>query len=135
MSIASCQVVGDVPQTCAARESGGLRCERTDPHGPEGHWISEHTIAHALAGTGYSCSAITPPSGQDSAYVDAQGHAYDEGGLPVHLPMPVNADGQGPLDSTEHPDHFVCWCADPDCVWTRALSEAQALIRPAAAEG
>ncbi|GAB2734421.1 hypothetical protein [Nocardioides pakistanensis] len=44
---------------CGARESGGLRCENTEPHGPmSGHWISDHTIAHAKAGSGYPCEAI-----------------------------------------------------------------------------
>jgi hypothetical protein len=43
--------------------------------------------------------------------------AYDEGGLPVHLPITVNAKGQGPCDDSD-PDAFktVCWCMDPDCM-------------------
>lgn len=34
--------------------------------------------------------------------------------LPEHLPLPVNAQGQGPAD----PDDtvaVVCWCNDPAC--------------------
>lgn len=53
--------------------------------------------------------------------------AYDEGGLPVHLPMPVNAEGQGPLDDSETPARIVCWCADSGCMWTKALDQAQTL--------
>lgn len=37
--------------------SGGIQCERTDPH-ESGHSISEHTIVHALMGNGYSCAAV-----------------------------------------------------------------------------
>lgn len=47
----------------------------------------------------------------------------DDGGMPVHLPMGVNASGQGPEDdSTAH--HFVCWCGDSQCPLTRALALA-----------
>lgn len=56
-----CQVVDlsvrdDLP--CKAVESGGVQCERAHQHGSSDHWVSEHTIAHYLAGNGYSCSAI-----------------------------------------------------------------------------
>lgn len=55
----ACQVVAHVELNCPVRESGGYRCERRDPHGPDDrHAISAHTIAHALAGNGYSCAAI-----------------------------------------------------------------------------
>lgn len=55
-----CQVADPgVYLSCGARESGGLRCERIDPHDDAcGHWISDHTIAHAKAGNGYPCEAI-----------------------------------------------------------------------------
>lgn len=43
--------------TCPERDSHGYRCEKRGPH--TDHWISEHTIQHALAGNGYSCAAIT----------------------------------------------------------------------------
>jgi hypothetical protein len=47
---------------CEYRESGGYQCERLDPHDDEeyGHWWSDHTIDHSLAGNGYACSAIAP---------------------------------------------------------------------------
>ena len=41
---------------------------------------------------------------------------HPETGLPVHLGMPVNRDGQGPLDKGD--PAFVgwqCWCGDPWC--------------------
>ncbi len=41
---------------CPARESGGVRCEREHSDGE--HWISPHTIEHALAGNGYPCAMI-----------------------------------------------------------------------------
>lgn len=45
---------------------------------------------------------------------------YDEGGLPIHFPMGVNAKGQGPVnDSDAH--HWVCWCNDDRCMWNQAL--------------
>lgn len=52
----------------------------------------------------------------------------DEAGMPKHLPMPVNADGQGPLNDSD-PDigAVVCWCGDPRCCWTQALAQAQAI--------
>lgn len=39
---------------CPHEESGGVRCERMDSHGDD-HWISGHTIAHSIAGSGFSC--------------------------------------------------------------------------------
>lgn len=49
----------------------------------------------------------------------------DEGGLAMHLPMGVTAEGQGPEgDSMAH--HYECWCADPNCPLTRALRQAWA---------
>lgn len=34
--------------------------------------------------------------------------------LPVHLPITVTEDGQGPADTSEA-FMTVCWCADPVC--------------------
>lgn len=55
----TCQV-GD-PGTelqCDVADSGGIRCENPEPDHGDGHWISEHTLAHALAGNAYACSAV-----------------------------------------------------------------------------
>lgn len=47
----------------------------------------------------------------------------DDGGLPIHLPMGVTAEGRGPTsDADAH--HYVCWCANPDCPLTVALRQA-----------
>ena len=53
----TCQVqhVGEESLTCPARESGGFRCERTDPHGDDGHRVGPHTIEHDRAGDGWVC--------------------------------------------------------------------------------
>lgn len=44
---------------CPARESGGVRCELEAGHEFDlfgtGHYITEHTIEHNLAGNGYVC--------------------------------------------------------------------------------
>ncbi len=49
--------------------------------------------------------------------------AIDDGGLPVHLAMGVNEDGQGPVaDDEAH--HYACWCGNPKCHWTVALDRA-----------
>lgn len=53
-------------------------------------------------------------------YVDA-GYV-DEAGMPKHLPMGVNEQGQGPEDDSKA-HHWVCWCGDPNCVWTRAFQQ------------
>lgn len=37
--------------------------------------------------------------------------ADPETGMPVHLPMRLNADGQGPIDDDE-PGMWGCWCPD-----------------------
>ncbi|MDG4792098.1 hypothetical protein O7626_40500 [Micromonospora sp. WMMD1102] len=56
---ATCQVADPVVKlSCGVAESGGFRCEVTGPHNK--HRIGGHTIAHALAGNGYACSAINP---------------------------------------------------------------------------
>lgn len=53
-----CQVGGWFANpACRHRESGGLLCERIDPHSGW-HEIGEHTIQHARAGSGYTCTAI-----------------------------------------------------------------------------
>lgn len=47
----------------------------------------------------------------------------DDGGLPTHFPMPVNAEGLGPVgDLRAH--HYECWCPDPHCEITWALVQA-----------
>lgn len=55
----SCQV-GDLgvraSLPCKARESGGMQCERLDPHGDGEHWISPHTIRHDRLGNGWVCA-------------------------------------------------------------------------------
>lgn len=55
----------------------------------------------------------------------AEWQGLNEGGLPKHLPMGVDADGNGPTDP-EPPHHRVCWCADPECTWTEALAAERA---------
>jgi len=51
------------------------------------------------------------------------GLGTDEAGMPVHLPMGVNAAGQGPVSDAEA-HHWVCWCADPACPLTAVLRDA-----------
>lgn len=54
-----CQVSNPgVELACNHEESGGYRCENPTPNHGDQHWISDHTIAHAMAGNGYACSAI-----------------------------------------------------------------------------
>lgn len=48
----------------------------------------------------------------------------DEGGLPAHLPMAVDKDGNGPEDE-DKAHHYECWCPDPACPLTRALLDAR----------
>ena len=38
--------------TCPAREDGGFQCERLDPHGEDGHWMSAESIRARLQGEG-----------------------------------------------------------------------------------
>ena len=46
-------------------------------------------------------------------YIDGQEWRAD---LPVHLSMPVNKDGQGPLNNDDpNIDRIVCWCGDDAC--------------------
>lgn len=52
----------------------------------------------------------------------------DEGGLPIHLPMAVNRNGDGPADASDAVK-VRCWCQDEDCPVSRALEEAVALGR------
>jgi hypothetical protein len=41
---------------CPERESGGAYCEIRGEH--TGHGVSDHTMAHLMAGNGYSCDSI-----------------------------------------------------------------------------
>jgi hypothetical protein len=43
--------------------------------------------------------------------------------MPAHLPMGVNAYGQGPENDAEAYT-YVCWCGDPECPLTLALGHA-----------
>lgn len=54
-----CQVahIGVSELTCPVMEANGYRCEIAGPHG-DTHRISEHTINHALMGSGYRCDSI-----------------------------------------------------------------------------
>lgn len=53
-----CQVRHDVKLECPEHENEmlGYQCERRGKH--TDHWISEHTIRHALAGDGYVCTQV-----------------------------------------------------------------------------
>ena len=39
---------------------------------------------------------------------------WPDSDLPQHVPMPINADGDGPADPDETVG-VVCWCGQPDC--------------------
>lgn len=60
-AVDECQVrnYDDRSEGCQERESGGLLCELEAGHEHDlfgtGHWISNHTIRHSIAGNGYSC--------------------------------------------------------------------------------
>jgi hypothetical protein len=54
-----------------------------------------------------------------------EGQEYDEGGLPVHLPMGITIDGEGPCDEdAEDYSRTVCWCHTPQC--TKHITEGAA---------
>lgn len=46
----------------------------------------------------------------------------DESGMPIHLPMGVTADEEGPTSDAEA-HHFVCWCGQ-QCPLDEALRRA-----------
>jgi hypothetical protein len=56
---------------------------------------------------------------------------------PEHLPIKVNAQGQGPIEDHE-PGHWTCWCGRNTCMWAaafeadraEALAPLRALIKP-----
>lgn len=54
--------------------------------------------------------------------VDWRKLGESEDGLPVHLPMPVNAKGQGP-ERESRAVGMRCWCGER-CLLDRALQEA-----------
>lgn len=49
----------------------------------------------------------------------------DDAGMPAHLPIGVNANGQGPEDDSAA-YAFTCWCGDPECPLSLALGHAWA---------
>lgn len=51
--------------------------------------------------------------------------AASVGGLPIHMPIGVNKQGEGPCEP-ETPHHRVCWCSNPNCMWTTALAKERA---------
>lgn len=60
----------------------------------------------------------------DVGFWDSLG--MDEGGLPIHLPMGVNAKGQGPADvHGQVAHHFICWCGQSGCPLTIALAQSR----------
>lgn len=46
----------------------------------------------------------------------------DGGGLPIHLPMGMTKDRNGPEDDSKA-HHYECWCGEP-CPLTAALNAA-----------
>lgn len=60
-------------------------------------------------------------SGGDVGFWERLG--TDDGGMPVHLPIGVNAYGQGPEDDSAAYT-FTCWCGDPECPLSLALGHA-----------
>lgn len=58
----NCQVVNAdwSNHVCARTDSAGVRCENLAPHSGTECRISDHTIRHSLAGTGYTCAEIAP---------------------------------------------------------------------------
>lgn len=46
------------PLVCSVTDGGGFFCENPAPDHGSDHWISAHTIDHAIAGNGYACSAF-----------------------------------------------------------------------------
>jgi len=56
------------------------------------------------------------------------GLGTDEAGMPAHLPMGVNALGQGPV-SDDEAHHWVCWCGMPKCPLTLVLRDAYLVAR------
>lgn len=52
----------------------------------------------------------------------------DEGGMPMHLPMPLTASGDGPADE-EDATHLGCWCPDPECRLRKAFDEAHKIAQ------
>jgi hypothetical protein len=64
--IFQCQVAHKLSaQACGAPADQIYVCEVIGPH--DRHRIGEHTIAHALAGSGYACSSFDPPGGDYSS--------------------------------------------------------------------
>jgi len=45
------------------------------------------------------------------------------GDLPVHMPIGVNKQGQGPTDP-EPAHHYSCWCGEDECALAMALQHA-----------
>jgi hypothetical protein len=52
----------------------------------------------------------------------------DDGGMPIHLPMGVTVDGDGPTSDAEA-HHFVCWCGQ-QCPLDKALRLASTKNAP-----
>lgn len=50
------------------------------------------------------------------------GLGVDQGGMPVHLPMPLTIDGEGPASGDEVA-YYRCWCGRP-CPLDVALRES-----------
>lgn len=47
------------PKQCYATDSGGYRCERLDPHGENGHWISDETRRTRMEHAGVDFRSLT----------------------------------------------------------------------------
>jgi hypothetical protein len=54
--------------------------------------------------------------GLSDAELRERGWAEWTDGLPTHIAMDVNADGDGPLDRDDPSfNRTVCWCGDDGC--------------------
>jgi len=65
---------------------------------------------------------VTQPEYEVEVHGFWDGLGTDEAGMPVHLPMPLTADGQGPAFGDEIAS-YACWCGRL-CPLHMALREA-----------
>lgn len=63
----------------------------------------------------------TTPS--SAARMDWGDLGIGEDGLPIHLPLPCNEQGQGPVEDNRALT-WHCWCTDEDCLLDQALRQA-----------
>jgi hypothetical protein len=105
------------------------------PGKPGGFWSHEERDALIRANGGMISLELmdTLKTIYLTRMIEALRPYQDSSGLPRHIPMPVDVNGDGPAETSDE-DKMVCWCKDPKCWLLMGLRHQEVITMRWAAE-